>query len=62
MKPELETIAIAGGGYIARPQGAVGTIGWSPFPWEATWGETSAIAISNFHTFHSRFYKEAVNG
>ena len=22
-------------GYIVRPEGAVGTIGWSPKPWEA---------------------------
>lgn len=44
-----------GAGYIARPKGALGTIGWSPFPWEATYGETKAEAHRNFCEFHRRF-------
>lgn len=46
-----------GAGYIARPKGALGTIGWSPFPWEATYGKTKAEAHRNFCEFHRRFTK-----
>ena len=32
---ELGAVQLRSGRYVIRPKGALGTIGWSPVPWEA---------------------------
>ena len=54
---EIEVIRLPGG-YYARPLGCVGTIGWSPFPWELVYGRTEEAARFNFmRKYARRIYK-----
>ena len=41
------------GEYIARPKGALGNVGWSPFPWTACYAKTAAQALRKFEQSHS---------
>ena len=49
---KIETERLRSGGYIARPAGSLGTIGWSPMPWTATYGSTAEKAKRNFIANH----------
>ena len=42
-------------GYVARPEGRLGTCGFHPYPWEAVWGETACEAIRRFTEAHREF-------
>jgi hypothetical protein len=50
----LETFTLRSGGYWTRPAGALGSIGWSPFPWEITYGATPSASVANFKRRHPK--------
>jgi len=45
-------------GYITRPAGVCGTMGWSPFPRTATWGRTPEASRQRFWTEHRAGYNK----
>lgn len=54
---EIEVTKIRSG-FVARPKGQLGTIGWYPYPWEAVWGRTKEKAIRNFK---ERYREDIIN-
>ena len=51
MKIEITRVS---DGFIARPAGQLGTCGWSPFPWTATWGRGAEAARLAFQRDHAK--------
>ena len=49
---KVEAIRLASGDYLARPEGAVGNIGWHPFPWTGFLGDTEKEAKEGFLRAH----------
>ena len=47
--------------YMARPEGNLGNVGWTPFAWTACYASTAAQALRKFEQVHAKQIAEYVN-
>ena len=48
----IEAIRLGTGTWIARPAGACGNVGWSPFAWTACYASSETKATMEFERLH----------
>jgi hypothetical protein len=52
MEKRRYSLAAVRHGYVCRPAGQLGTVGWHPYPWTAVFGKTPSEALDRFKQAH----------
>jgi hypothetical protein len=55
---KVDALHLRSGTWIARPRGALGNVGWYPFPWTATTASSKQNAINKFKYEHAEQIKQ----